>query len=109
MFGMNAHRLLILLPPMLMLTRIATGDVPQQAASNALAPAELKAMSLEELSQIEVTTPSKAPVKAFQTPAAIYVITGEDIRRSGATTIPEALRLAPGVEVARVDGSKLSV
>ena len=66
-------------------------------------------MSLEELSQIEVTTPSKEPVKAFQTPAAIYVITGEDIRRSGATSIPEALRLAPGVEVARIDGSKWSV
>jgi iron complex outermembrane receptor protein len=69
----------------------------------------LKDLSLEELSQIEVTTPSKEPVKAFQTPAAIYVITGEDIRRSGATTIPDALRLAPGVEVARIDGNKWSV
>src|SRR6202044_3130809 len=59
--------------------------------------------------EIEVTTPSKEPVKAFQTPAAIYVITGEDIRRSGATTIPDALRLAPGVEVARIDGSKWSI
>src|SRR4029077_8736556 len=49
------------------------------------------------------------PVKAFQTPAAIYVITGEDIRRSGATSIPEALRLAPGAEVARIDGNKWSI
>ncbi len=78
---------------------------PQQPAD----PTGLKSLSLEELSQIEVTTPSKSPVKAFQTPAAIYVITGEDIRRSGATTIPEALRLAPGVEVARIDGSKWSI
>ena len=35
------------------------------------------------------------------TPAAVYVITAEDIRRSGVTTIPDALRLAPNVEVAR--------
>jgi iron complex outermembrane receptor protein len=40
---------------------------------------------------------------------AIYVLTGDDIRRSGVTTIPEALRLVPGVEVARIDGSKWSV
>ena len=73
------------------------------------APAALKTLSLDELSQIEVTTPSKQPVKAFQTPAAIYVITGEDIRRSGATNIPEALRLAPGVEVARIDANKWSI
>ena len=79
------------------------GDSPPQD------PAALKSLSLEELSQIEVTTPSKEPVKAFQTPAAIYVITGEDIRRSGATSIPEALRLAPGVEVARIDANKWSI
>ncbi len=72
-------------------------------------PAALKKLSLEELSQIEVTTPSKEPQPAFQTPDAIYVITGEDIRRSGATSIPEALRLAPGVEVARIDGNKWSI
>ena len=66
-------------------------------------------MTLEELSQIDVTTPSKEPVKAFQTAAAIFVITGEDIKRSGATSIPEALRLAPGVEVARIDSNKWSI
>ena len=69
----------------------------------------LKQLSLEQLSQIEVTTPSKEPVKAFATPAAIFVITSEDIRRSGVTTIPEALRLAPGVEVARIDSNKWSI
>ena len=66
-------------------------------------------MSLEELGQIEVTTASKVPVKATRTPAAIYVITQEDIRRSGATSIPEALRMAPGVEVARVDSNTWSL
>ena len=72
-------------------------------------PATLKTLSLEQLSQIDVTTPSKAPVQAFKTPAAIYVITGEDIRRTGVTTIPDALRLAPGVEVAQIDGSQWSI
>jgi iron complex outermembrane recepter protein len=83
-------------------------DTPQLTAPLADASA-LKKLSLEELSQIEVTTPSKEPEKAFDTAAAIFVITGEDIRRSGATNIPEALRLAPGVEVARIDGNHWSI
>jgi iron complex outermembrane receptor protein len=70
---------------------------------------ELKRLSLEELSRIEVVSPSKEPEKAMRVPMAIYVITGEEIRRSGATSIPEALRLAPGVEVARIDGNKWSI
>jgi iron complex outermembrane receptor protein len=89
--------------------QLVKGDQPQQAGAGRMPPAALKTLSLEELSQIEVTTPSKEPVKAFQTPAAIFVITGEDIRRSGATCIPEALRLAPGVEVARIDASTWSI
>jgi iron complex outermembrane receptor protein len=83
------------------------GDV--SAFPSQTTPGALKQMSLEELSQIEVTTPSKEPVKAFQSPVAIYVITGDEIHRSGATSIPEALRLAPGVEVARIDGNKWSI
>jgi iron complex outermembrane receptor protein len=51
-----------------------------------------KKLSLEKLSQIEVTSPAKEPQPAFRVPMAIYVITGEEIRRSGATSIPEALR-----------------
>src|ERR1019366_6122299 len=62
----------------------------QPDVSNQTVPSALKRLSLEELSQIEVTTPSKEPVKAFQSPVAIYVITAEQIRRSGATSIPEA-------------------
>src|SRR4051794_12574473 len=56
----------------------------------------LKSLSLEELSQIEVTSPSKHPRPVLKSNVAIFVISGEDIRRSGATSIPEALRLAPG-------------
>ncbi len=85
------------------------GDSPQQDSSGQTGPAALKKLSLEELSQIEVTTPSKEPQAAFRSPVAIFVITGEQIRRSGATCIPEALRLAPGVEVARIDGNKWSI
>jgi len=58
----------------------------------------LKQLSLAQLGSVEVTTTSKEPETVWRTPAAIYVITQEDIRRSGATSIPEVLRLAPGVE-----------
>ncbi|HEY1580985.1 MAG TPA: TonB-dependent receptor [Terracidiphilus sp.] len=66
-------------------------------------------LSLEELGNVEVTTVSKEPEQVWQTPAAIYVITQEDIRRSGATSIPELLRLAPGVEVARIDSDHWAI
>ena len=72
-------------------------------------PERLTQLSLEQLSNIKVTSVSKEPEKLSKTPAAIYVITQEDIRRSGATSIPEVLRLAPGVEVARVDSDHWSV
>ena len=70
---------------------------------------KLKDLSLEQLGNLEVSTKSKAPERVWQTAAAVYVITQDDIRRSGATTIPEALRLAPGVEVARITANKWSI
>jgi iron complex outermembrane receptor protein len=66
-------------------------------------------LSLEELGNVQVTTASKEPAQVWQTPAAIYVITQEDIRRSGLTSIPDILRLAPGVEVARIDSDHWAV
>ncbi len=69
----------------------------------------LKNLSLEDLGNIEVTTVAKEPQRALNTPAAVYVITNEDIQRSGATTIPDALRLAPGVDVAQIDSETWSV
>ena len=69
----------------------------------------LTQLSLEQLGNTEVTTVSKQPVRITRTPAAIYVLTQEDIQRSGATSIPEALRLVPGVEVSRIDSNKWSV
>ncbi len=82
------------------------GESPQDSQETV---DHLAQISLEDLGNIEVTTTSKEPVKASETPAAIYVITQEDIRRSGATSIPEVLRLAPGIEVARIDSNTWSV
>jgi len=62
---------------------------------------ELKQMSLEQLSAQEVTSVSKKPQPYGRAPAAIQVITQDDIRRSGATTLPEALRLADNLIVAQ--------
>lgn len=69
----------------------------------------LKQLSLAQLGSVEVTTASKEPEEVWNTPAAVYVLTQEDIRRSGATSIPEVLRLVPGVEVARVDSDHWSI
>ncbi len=58
-------------------------------------------LSIEELGQVQIVTVSRRAEHVRQAPSAIHVITAEDIRRSGFTTLPEILRLAPGVEVAR--------
>ena len=70
---------------------------------------ELRDLSLEELAQIEITSVSKRPEPIGEAPAAIYVITADDIRRSGAQNLPEALRLAPNLEVARVNAQTYSI
>jgi iron complex outermembrane recepter protein len=62
---------------------------------------ELKQLSIEELMRIDVTTASRREEPLGSTPAAMSVITGDDIRRAGVTTIAEALRLADGVHIAR--------
>ena len=72
-------------------------------------PTELKKLSLEELFEMEVTSVSKKPEKLSETAAAVHVVTDEDIRRSGARSIPEALRDIPGVEVARVDSRQYAI
>jgi iron complex outermembrane receptor protein len=79
------------------------------ALGGAEADERLTQLSLEELGNVQVTSVSKEPEEVRRTPAAVYVITQEDIRRSGATSIPEVLRLAPGVEVARIDSDHWSV
>lgn len=70
---------------------------------------QLKSLSLKQLGNIEVTTVNKWPTELWDTPSAVYVITQDDIRRSGATSIADALRLAPGVEVGRVSSTTWAV
>jgi iron complex outermembrane recepter protein len=89
---------------------ILLAGIPAQAAPDAQEQSNpLKTLTLEQLGDVEVTSVSKQPEQVYKTAAAVYVITQEDIKRSGATTIPAALRLAPGVEVARIDSNKWSV
>ena len=66
-------------------------------------------ISLEELLQIEVISLTKRAESRTAAAAAVYVITPDDIRRSGVTSLPEALRLAPGVQVARIDANKWAI
>jgi len=69
----------------------------------------LTELTPDELLRIEVTSVSKKPETRWRTPAAVSVITRDDIRRSGATTLVDALRLVPGVQVARIDSNKWAV
>lgn len=70
---------------------------------------DLADLSIEELSQIEVTSVSKRAEPLIQSAAAVYVITGDEIRRSGATSLAEALRLAPNLDVARIDAQNYAI
>ena len=72
-------------------------------------PQDLKDLSLEQLGNLQVVTYNKTPGKLLKTPAALYVITSDDILRSGATSIADALRLAPGVEVGRMSSDYWAV
>ena len=93
--------------------------------SSLIAPVSLKAdsdleiaedglldLSLEELISLDVpdvTSVSKRKQRLMDSPAAVFVITNEDIQRSGVTSIPEALRMVPGMQVARLNGNTWSI
>jgi len=80
------------------------------AAQGAAPPASaLSRLSLEELAQIEVSSVSKRPERLADAAAAVYVITRDDIRRAGVTSLPEALRLAPGLQVARTSSHSYAI
>ena len=70
---------------------------------------DLMELSVEDLLNVEVISVSKKAQSLNDSPAAIYVISQDDIKRIGATSIPEALRLAPGLDVARIDANKWAV
>lgn len=66
-------------------------------------------LSLEELATLDVTSVSRRAERLADAPASIFVITAEEIRRSGATTLAEALRLAPHLQVARLDAAQYAI
>jgi iron complex outermembrane receptor protein len=71
--------------------------------------ASLADLSLEELSNIRVTSVARRPEPLRDAAASLYVITGDDIRRAGVRSLPEALRLAPNLQVARIDASQYAI
>lgn len=69
----------------------------------------LEELSLEELMNITITSVSKKPQELYSAAAAVYVIHQEDIRRSGARTLPDVFRMVPGLNVSKLDASKWAV
>lgn len=72
-------------------------------------PATLKRLPLEQLVDVEITSVSRHPEPLLKAASAIDVVTAEDIRRYGATTLPDALRLATGLHVAQFDGHNWAI
>ena len=96
-------------PALLPAVLIVALTVDARAQTGARPYGSLKELSLEELGDLEVTTTAKQPETVWDTEAAIYVITQDDIRRSGATSLPDVLRLAPGVIVNQSDSNRWAV
>lgn len=86
---------------------VTSGAAAADADANSVAA--LSSMSIEELANIKIVSVSRKAEPLSGAPAAIYVITNEDIRRSGKTSIPEMLRLAPNLVVAGVDSSTFAI
>lgn len=78
-------------------------------AAHAQVPASLADLTLEQLSSIEVTSVGKRVQRLADVPGSVFIISQEDIRRSGASTIPEILRLAPNLQVARADANQYAI
>jgi iron complex outermembrane recepter protein len=106
------HRMTRALSTMVALYLAITCSAQQPSPPTHLASADtqdLKHLSLEELGNIEIVSATKEPTAVSEVPAAIFVITQQDIERSGATSIADALRLAPGVEVARISSTTFAI
>lgn len=92
------------------LNRVLPGALLAAMAMPAMAGApDLSQLSIEQLMDIRVTSVAKKPEKVSESAAAIHVITQEDIRRSGMHSIPELLRMVPGLDVAQIDASKWAI
>lgn len=88
---------------------LLAGPSIAQTSETTPSPSALKKLSMEELMDMDVTSVSKKPEPYSQAPAAIAVVTGDAIRRSGASSIPEALRLADNLDVAQQNSHDWSI
>lgn len=88
---------------------IPAGPARAQTTASPSSTTELKKLSLEQLMDLEVTSVSKRPERLAETASAIQVVTGEDVRRSGATSLAEALRLASNLQVAQIDSRQWAI
>ncbi len=102
-------RMLLIAPLVLLIAGIVLLPHRTCAQGNSFRVDTLKRLSLEELLNVEVTSVSKRPEKLKAAASAIQVITQEDIRQSGATNVPEALRLAPNLQVAQLNSSQWAI
>src|SRR5258708_15497232 len=105
--GVTIWRPIVVIALLLLAGLVAESQADPQPGAKTTEP--LRQLSLADLGNVEVTTASKEPEAVWQTPAAVFVITPEDIRRSGGREIPEVLRLAPGGEVAPAASDHWSV
>src|SRR5450755_3034575 len=78
-------------------------------AAQAPSQTDLSRMDVEDLMNIKVTSVSKREQSLSKTAAAVFVINQEDIRRSGATNIPDLLRMVPGLEVAQINANTWAI
>jgi iron complex outermembrane recepter protein len=105
---MNPRRAVIPSTPVLLAGLLALA-LPGHALGQGKSPTDLALVSLEDLMNIQVTSASRKEQRADAVPAPVYVITQDDIRRSGMTTVPELLRLVPGLQVAQINSNKWAI
>ena len=87
----------------------AVAYMPTAMATDRYSVDDLLSMSVEELVNVQVTTLSKREEKYMSTAGAVFVISNDDIRRSGARSIPDALRLAPGLQVSQTNMNQFQI
>jgi iron complex outermembrane receptor protein len=91
------------------LCALLLAPITARAQAQKLASSDLAEASLEDLMNTKVTSVSRKEQKLSTVAAAIYVITQEDVRRSGATAIPDLLRMVPGLDVAQIDADSWAI
>ena len=100
---------MILLVIMLPISTVARADARNPKTIDDPKIAYLKGLSIEALLKTEITSASKKAEPLFDTASAVFVITQEDLRRTGARTIPDALRMVPGLQVAHINASTWAI